>query len=114
MNVYKMYPAPVRRAKSTPGLPSIKMSGSGVGTKSFVAVRPLPLRNSGLAIAIVKPADALGTGMAGTDRPASPFGGGAGSATIGRNVADRQRLAAVLNGRGHGFKDGHGYRVARL
>lgn len=37
----------------------------------------------------IKPADAQGTGMAGTDRPASPVGDGAGGATIGRDVADR-------------------------
>jgi hypothetical protein len=53
----------------------------------------------------VEIADTQGTGMAGTDRAALPVGGGAGGAAIGRNVADRQRLAAVLNGRGHGFKD---------
>jgi hypothetical protein len=34
--------------------------------------------------------------MAGTHRPALAVGGGAGSAAIGRNVADRHRLAAVL------------------
>jgi hypothetical protein len=38
--------------------------------------------------------------MAGTDRPASPVGGGAGGAAIGRDVADRQRLATVFNGDG--------------
>lgn len=38
--------------------------------------------------------------MAGTDRPATPVAGCAGGAAIGRDVADRQRLAAVL---GDGF-----------
>jgi hypothetical protein len=52
---------------------------------------------------IVKPADAQAAGMAGTDRAASPVGGGAGGAAIGRDVADRQRLAAVFNGGGDGF-----------
>jgi hypothetical protein len=49
---------------------------------------------------MIKPADAQGAGMAGKDRPASPIGGGAGGAAIGRDVADRQRLAAVLDGDG--------------
>jgi hypothetical protein len=62
---------------------------------------------------IVKPTDAPGTGMAGTDRPTTPVGGGAGGAAIGRDVADRQRLAAVLD-RDGGFEDGHGHRVARM
>jgi hypothetical protein len=43
--------------------------------------------------------------MAGIDRAASPVGGGAPGAAIWRNVADRQRFAAVL---GDGFYDGHG------
>jgi hypothetical protein len=51
-------------------------------------------------IVLVKPADTQGAGMAGTDRPATPVGGGAGGAAIGRDVADRQRLATVL---GDGF-----------
>ena len=46
---------------------------------------------------IIKPTDAQDTGMAGADRPASPVGGGAGGATIGRDVADRQRLATELS-----------------
>jgi hypothetical protein len=46
--------------------------------------------------------------MAGTNRPASPVGGGAGGATIGRDVADRQRLATVF---GVGFDDAHGCRL---
>jgi hypothetical protein len=58
--------------------------------------------------AIIKPTDAQGTGMVGTDSPATPVGGGTGGATIGRDVADRQRFAAVL---GDGFWDGHGRRL---
>jgi hypothetical protein len=38
---------------------------------------------------IVKPADAQASAMAGTNRPASPVGGGAGGAAIGRDAADR-------------------------
>jgi hypothetical protein len=38
---------------------------------------------------VVKPRDAQGTGMAGTDRPALPVGAGAGGPAIGRDVADR-------------------------
>jgi hypothetical protein len=53
-----------------------------------------------LIAGIVKPAYAQGTGMVGTDSPASTVGGGAGGAAIGRDVADRQRLAALL---GDGF-----------
>jgi len=64
-------------------------------------------------IAIVKPADAQGTGMASTDRPASPVGSRGRGAAIGRDVADRQRLAAVLGG-SDGFDGGHGRRLARL
>jgi len=60
---------------------------------------------------IVKPTDAQGTSMAGTDRPASPVCGGAGGAAIGRHVTDRQRLATLLDG---GFKDSHGRRLARM
>jgi len=60
---------------------------------------------------MVKPTDAQGAGMAGTDRPASPVGGGAGGAMIGRDVADRQRLAAVFGG-GYGFVGCHGHRPA--
>jgi hypothetical protein len=52
---------------------------------------------------IIKPADAQGTGMAGTDGPALAVGCGAGCAAIGRDVADCQRLAAVLG-------DGSGWR----
>jgi hypothetical protein len=63
---------------------------------------------------IIKPMDAQGTGMAGTDSQASPVGNGAGGAAIGRDVADRQRLTGVLNGDGDGFDDGHGRRLARL
>ena len=63
---------------------------------------------------IVKPTDAQGTSMAGTDRPASPVGGGAGGAAIGRDFADGQRFTAVLNGRGDGFDDGHGRRLGRM
>ena len=53
-------------------------------------------QRTGLLIGVIKPADAQGTGMAGTDRPASPVGGGAGGASIGRDVVDRQRLATVF------------------
>jgi hypothetical protein len=53
-------------------------------------------------IVIIKPADAQGAGMARTHRPASPVGGCAGGAAIGRDVADRQPLAAAFNG-GDGF-----------
>jgi hypothetical protein len=49
--------------------------------------------------------------MAGTHRPALTVGGGAGGAAIGRDVADRQRFATVLNG---GFKDAHGRRVGLM
>jgi hypothetical protein len=55
---------------------------------------------------IVKPTDAQGAGMAGTDRPASPVGGRGRCAAIRRDVADRQRLATVLNS-GDGFEDDH-------
>jgi hypothetical protein len=51
----------------------------------------------GSLIGVVKLADAQGAGMAGTNRPALPVGGGAGGAAIWRDVADRQRLAAVLD-----------------
>jgi hypothetical protein len=63
--------------------------------------------------AIIKPANAQGAGMAGTNRPASPVGGGAGGAAIGRDVADRQRLAAVFNG-GDGFGGCYGGGVPEL
>jgi hypothetical protein len=38
-------------------------------------------------------------------------GDGAGGAVIGRDVADRQRLATVV---GVGFKDAHGRRVGLM
>jgi len=55
--------------------------------------------------------DPQGAGMAGSHRPALTVGGGAGGAAIGRDVADRERLAAMLGG---GFYDGHGRRVGLM
>jgi hypothetical protein len=72
--------------------------------------KPLPRSMIG---DIIKPTDAQGTGMAGTDRTATPVGGGAGGAAIGRDVADRQRLTTAL-GDGDGFYDCHGRRVGLL
>jgi hypothetical protein len=65
------------------------------------------MRHAGLVI--VKPMDVGRAGMTGTDCPASPVGGGAGGAAIGRDVTDRQRLATVFDG-----GVGHGHRVARM
>jgi hypothetical protein len=62
---------------------------------------------------IVKPTNVQRTGMAGTDRPALAVGGGAGGAAIGRDVADRQRFAAVFNG-GDGFEGCHGRGLGRM
>jgi len=59
-----------------------------------------------LPLGIVEPSDAQGTGMAGADRSASPIGGGAGGASMGRDVADRHCLAAVFNGHGRGLRAG--------
>jgi hypothetical protein len=48
----------------------------------------------------IKPTNPQGTGMAGTDCPALPVGGGGRCAAIRRDVADRQRFATVF---GDGF-----------
>jgi hypothetical protein len=58
-------------------------------------------------IVIVEPTDMERAGMAGTHFPALPVGGSGRCAAIRWNFADRQRLAAVLDG-GGGLEDGHG------
>jgi hypothetical protein len=59
------------------------------------------------AIVIIEPTDVERAGMAGADLPALPGARRGRGATIGRDLADRQRLAAVLNG-GVGLGGVHG------
>jgi hypothetical protein len=51
--------------------------------------------------------------VAGTDLPALPGAGRRHGAAVGRDFADRQRLAAVLDG-GVGLGDVHGPRGGRV
>jgi hypothetical protein len=61
---------------------------------------------------VIKPSNVHHTGMGRANGSAATVGGGAGGAAIGRDVADRQRLATVFNGGDGGFQNGHGCRVA--
>jgi hypothetical protein len=51
--------------------------------------------------------------MAGADLTALSGARRGGGATIGRNLADRQRFTAVLDG-GVGLRDAHGHGGARI
>jgi hypothetical protein len=65
------------------------------------------------SIVIIEPMDVERAGMAGADLPALPGTCRGGGATIGRDLADRQRLTAVLDG-GVGLRDAHGHGSARI
>jgi hypothetical protein len=62
---------------------------------------------------VVEPMDVERAGMAGTDLPALPGTSRGRGAAVGRDFADRQRLAAVLDG-GVGLGDVHAYGVGVL
>jgi hypothetical protein len=65
------------------------------------------------AIVIIEPMDVERAGMAVADLPALPGAGGGRGATIGRDLADGQCLAAMLDC-GVGLGDGHGHGSARI
>lgn len=58
-------------------------------------------------LVIVKPMDMERPGMSGTNLTALPRAGRGRGAAVGRNFANRQRFAAVLDG-GGGLNVGHG------
>jgi hypothetical protein len=69
------------------------------------------MRTGHASIVIIEPMDVERAGMAGADLPALPGPGGGGGTTIGRDLADGQRLASVLDGGGVGDIHGHGMRL---
>jgi hypothetical protein len=91
----RAYPSPQRWLGSAGG------GGVGHGVRG----------DGGASIIGIKPADPQRAGMSRAHGAALPVDGGAGGATIRRDVADRQRLATVF---GVGFDDGHGRRLGRM
>jgi hypothetical protein len=76
--------------KGTGDHPGSPVPTHTLGRQLYAGTSALEL---GYAILIVEPMDVPRDGMACTDRPALPVSGGA---AIGRDVADRRRLAAAL------------------
>jgi hypothetical protein len=98
----------VIKATRPPGRPCLYPRCRPRGTPAGSAVE---MEYAG--IVIVEPTNVKRAGVAGTHFPALPIGGSGRGAAVGRNFADRQRFAAVLDG-GGGSEDRHGRRVARM